>query len=100
MKRVLLMQDFCDIKDFLFKLSLDAATASKIMEEFYKNFTAQETAEIDIKTEKPPIGLIPEKIHNEKRALKIMEAIIRYRNANKEVPEEWFNELGKLVFGR
>jgi len=65
---------------------------------FSENFTFKDDAE-NITTEKPPIGLMPEKIHNEKRAIEIMEAITRYQNANLKVPEEWFIELGKKVFG-
>ncbi len=48
------------------------------------------------KVEKPPLGLIPEFIHKEQRYKDVCEAIKRYEDANREIPEEWRNERIKL----
>jgi hypothetical protein len=49
---------------------------------------------------KPPLGLMPKKIHNELRLNDIVAAIVRYMNNKEQIPEEWikeYNELTKLV---
>ncbi len=46
--------------------------------------------------EKPPIGLIPRSIHDQKRALEILEAMQRYVRSHKAVPKEWIEELSQL----
>lgn len=45
---------------------------------------------------KPPIGLMPERIHNQNRALEICKAMIRYINVGKPIPDKWFSELSSL----
>lgn len=45
---------------------------------------------------KPPIGLLPQKIHNKKRALEIIGAMERYVRADKLIPDEWLYELKNL----
>lgn len=49
--------------------------------------------------EKPPIGLRPEKFHEEtqnyERILEILDAMARYSEAGKSSPEEWVSELSK-----
>ena len=46
--------------------------------------------------ERPPLGLMPEIIHKEQRHIEVCEAIKRYEDAGKEIPEEWRNERLKL----
>ena len=51
--------------------------------------------------ERPPIGIIPKKIHEEKvkkdRFNDICGAISRYYNASLKIPVEWINEYNELV---
>jgi hypothetical protein len=42
---------------------------------------------------KPPLGLMPENIHRQLRALDILAAMKRYVESDKPIPEEWFTEL-------
>ena len=42
---------------------------------------------------KPPLGLVPKHIHDNNRAIQIVEAIHRYLLEFKPVPEEWTREL-------
>lgn len=50
---------------------------------------------------KPPIGLIPEWIHedmkNRERLFDICGAIDRYRQANMQIPGEWMLELERRL---
>lgn len=46
---------------------------------------------------KPPLGLIPRKIHNQHRANAIHEAVNRYISAGMAVPIEWIEEYNELV---
>ena len=46
---------------------------------------------------KPPIGIIPEKLFYENRINDITEAIKRYRETNKNIPDEWFKEVLHLM---
>lgn len=46
---------------------------------------------------KPPLGLIAEHIHAEKRIDEILSAMMRYSKANTPIPCEWVVELGQLV---
>lgn len=45
----------------------------------------------------PPIGVIPKKIHDEKRILEILRAMIRFIEANKPIPQDWVDELRYLL---
>jgi len=42
--------------------------------------------------EKPPIGLKPKWLHDEQRQKECKEAIERYVNAGRKVPQEWLDE--------
>jgi hypothetical protein len=42
--------------------------------------------------EKPPIGLKPKWLHDEQRQRECKEAIERYVNARRKVPQEWLDE--------
>ncbi len=46
---------------------------------------------------KPPIGLIPKSINDQKRYHEVCEAITRYYNASLEIPIEWIEEYNELV---
>lgn len=46
---------------------------------------------------KPPIGLIPERFHKEERVVEVAEAIIRYLENYIEVPVIWIDEYNKLI---
>ena len=44
---------------------------------------------------KPPLGLVPRFIRDEARVKEILEAIGRYNEAGKPVPQEWLDELNE-----
>ena len=44
-------------------------------------------------SKRPPLGLMPKKIHDEKRIESILEAMIRYTKEGKSIPPEWISEL-------
>lgn len=48
---------------------------------------------IETQIEKPPLGLLPSNIWIHKRISEIMRAIIRYEDAGKAAPPEWYVEL-------
>ena len=54
-----------------------------------------------MKYKKPPIGLIPRKLHEEmireNRKTSIRGAISRYHKAGKPIPKEWIREYNDLV---
>ena len=45
---------------------------------------------------KPPLGLTPKWIMDEHRMQDIHEAIMRYKQSNKEIPSEWIEEYISL----
>jgi hypothetical protein len=45
---------------------------------------------------KPPLGVMPKDIWEEKRYIDLLEAISRYIEANKQPPYEWIDELYEL----
>ena len=47
--------------------------------------------------EKPPIGLTPKKIHDNKRFYEVCGAIVRYYSAGLKIPVEWIMEYNELV---
>lgn len=48
-------------------------------------------------TPQPPLGIMPRKIWEEKRIKKLMLAILRYLDADKELRDEWVSELNELL---
>ncbi len=46
---------------------------------------------------KPPLGLMPKKLHDSSRMLEIMNAVIRYFRDCKSVPIEWIEEYNELT---
>ena len=51
--------------------------------------------DVSDKIEKPPLGIMPKKLWIEFRRNEIIEAIIRYSEALKEIPQEWVDELNE-----
>lgn len=47
---------------------------------------------------KPPIGLVPKYIRQEQRISEIFEAIVRYFEARKRIPDEWIEEYHELIY--
>lgn len=72
--------------------------------EEWESLNAPSDTEVDFKyftidkhnTEKPPLGLIPEKHHKRLRSVDICQAMERYVQAGKVIPIEWISELKKL----
>lgn len=46
---------------------------------------------------KPPLGLMPRFIHDEKRMHEILDACNRFIQASRPVPIEWIEELNELM---
>ena len=46
---------------------------------------------------KPPLGLRPWNIADNERVVEILEAMLRYTKANKDIPEVWMEELVEKV---
>lgn len=46
--------------------------------------------------EKPPLGLTPKYIHDNMRISEIINAVYRYMDVRKEIPEEWVREYNEL----
>lgn len=49
-----------------------------------------------VSEEKPPIGLIPQKLFLEGRLQDIFKATLRYEQAKKEIPQEWEKEAEEI----
>ncbi|WP_156438063.1 hypothetical protein [Burkholderia sp. BDU5] len=49
---------------------------------------------------KPPLGLVPKYIHDERRMKEILGAIERYSDASLPVPAEWVQELSAIIAER
>jgi len=48
-------------------------------------------------TKKPPIGIMPEWLHNEQRRETIADGMIRYLEADVAIPDEWIDEYNRLI---
>jgi len=48
-------------------------------------------------SDKPPLGLVPRKIRENERLVEVKDAIIRYMDASKPIPQEWIDELNELM---
>ena len=46
---------------------------------------------------KPPLGLVPRRLHDSRRVGEILEALSRYNEAGKPVPQEWLDELNEKI---
>lgn len=49
---------------------------------------------------KSPVGIKPKWLHDEHRAIELLKAILRYSQAEKDIPNDWFDELEMLTPGR
>ncbi|MBY8912110.1 hypothetical protein KY305_04990 [Bacillus sp. YC2] len=49
------------------------------------------------KCTEPPLGVIPNWLHNERRAEDLKAAINRYIDTNCEIPAEWVEEYNLLI---
>ena len=47
--------------------------------------------------EKPPVGILPRKLHVQSRVNDIISAMNRYNLAGKSIPNNWFEELYELI---
>jgi excinuclease UvrABC nuclease subunit len=47
--------------------------------------------------ERPPTGILPKYLHDEKRLKELSQAISRYFNKNLPVKTEWIEEYNQLV---
>ena len=56
----------------------------------------QEKKEVYMK-EKPPVGLMPKKLHDEARFQKVCRAISEYYNSGRKIPIKWVEEYNELV---
>lgn len=46
---------------------------------------------------KPPLGLMPESLHREKRLKKVRAAIKRFYKAGHQIPIDWVKEYNELI---
>ena len=71
--------------------------------ELYKYNLALHQTDVRSSAIKPPLGLIPKKIHDEfvmvERFNEVCGAIARYYNAGMKIPIEWIEEYDELVEG-
>lgn len=44
-----------------------------------------------------PKGIMPKYVHDERRLMEVGDAIIRFVEARRQVPEEWIYEYNELV---
>lgn len=49
---------------------------------------------------KPPIGIVPRRIHDDERKIAIFEAMKRYSLSDVVIPTEWIDELMELCMKR
>ena len=47
--------------------------------------------------EKPPLGIMPRRLHDERRRIELRKAIIRYLDTYKEIPIEWVEEFNEIT---
>lgn len=52
---------------------------------------------VEFKSTKPPLGVMPRKIHLEKRLGELGYAIMNYVEARLEVPPEWVDEYNETL---
>lgn len=51
----------------------------------------------NIEFNRPPLGIVPKYIWQDKRRSEIIQAICRYLNVNLPVPVEWIEEYNELT---
>ena len=50
-----------------------------------------------VKTDAPPIGIKPRKIHDFQRLTELFAAVLQYMESEKKVPWEWVDEIRDLI---
>ncbi len=63
----------------------------------YTPRTFEEIVAMKMKNKKPPLGILPRKIHDSMRLEGLKAAIIRYVNASCEIDPEWVKEYNELI---
>lgn len=48
--------------------------------------------------DKPPLGIMSKTIHDQRRAIALLEAMERYVDMDRAIPVEWIDEL-KCLYG-
>ena len=71
-----------DAKDTVERLQYEALSQESAAEAYLRR-----------EVEKPPLGLMPEKIWREQRIEEIVDAMHRYIEAGKDMPDDWMKEL-------
>ena len=60
-----------------------------------------ENIEVDFEqvsnAKKPPMRLMPKKLHTEQRFAEVCSAVTNYYNASKKIPVEWIEEYNELI---
>ena len=52
---------------------------------------------VEERCEPGPLGLRPRHIHERLRLIEVLNAMIRYAQADKQIPNEWVEEVSDLV---
>lgn len=97
---------------------LSASTDFKVLKKEYPQATLREYADsrlsnkdramvdeaerllIADSVDKPPLGIMPKWLADEKRLKELGEAMDRYRQGNKELPQEWVDEFNELQLNK
>lgn len=66
-------------------------------EETHYGDKARKALESIKEVEKPPVGIAPWRIADELRLNDIVQAIIRFRKANRPIPKEWYEERNEIL---
>jgi ribosomal protein S27E len=77
-----------------------AACGSGLLKIIGKNIRTREDVQATkklYKQSKPPLGIMPRRIHDSIRARELVNAIERYIDACKEIPIEWVEEYNELT---
>jgi predicted phosphohydrolase len=75
------------------KIDLDAAEEMKKLNNSMEELNHSGSDHV----ERPPLGITPRFILRGRRIEEICKAIIRYNNADIDIPEEWIDELNDLI---
>lgn len=87
------------IFDIQRNLTINRGDANQIVIEEHDNHAELiqfQLVNTDFSVEKPPLGLRPRHIANQLRKREILDAMIRYCDANKPIPLDWVKELEDL----
>ena len=80
---------------------LDISDVPKCKLNKFGHFVPVDEPKPEPELKKPPLGLIPRYIHEQKvtreRVIEIWKAIERYQKEQKGIPLEWYEELSELA---